>query len=336
VARAGITICVDKPLGGIVVKKFLAVFALVSCLSAQVNAQTYPDRPIKLLVPLAAGSAVDIVARLVADKMGDQLGQRPFVENMAGGAGVIGMRAGARATPDGYTVIVPNDSVLTMVPNMKSDAGYDPFADFMPVTQLVGIPLGLIAHPSFEANSVAELIALAKKTPGGVNYSSGGPGSPQHVGMELFVRAAGIQMTHVPHRGATEAVTAIMSGSVPVGITAMSAVVPLLPDKRVKLLAVTTAKRLPQVPDAPAIAETVPGFAFNAWCAFLVPAKTPPEIVARLNAATHAALNDPAVQKRLTELGFVVTPDSPEQLAAYMKQEYARTGNLIRDANLRN
>ena len=156
-------------------RKFWVAVALTALLVPFANAQTYPDRPIKLLVPLAAGSAVDIVARLVADKMGDQLGQRPFVENMAGGAGVIGMRAGARAAPDGYTVIVPNDSVLTMVPNMKSDAGYDPFADFMPVTQLVGIPLGLIAHPSFEANNVAELIALAKKTPGGINYSSAVP-----------------------------------------------------------------------------------------------------------------------------------------------------------------
>lgn len=317
-------------------KRIVLALSLCALLPSLVQAQIYPDRPIKLLVPLAAGSAVDIVARLVADKMGDQLGQRPFVENMAGGAGVIGMRAGARATPDGYTVIVPNDSVLTMVPNMKSDAGYDPFVDFMPVTQLVGIPLGLIAHPSFEANTVAELIALAKKTPGGINYSSGGPGSPQHVGMELFVRAAGIQMTHVPHRGATEAVTAIVSGSVPLGITGMSSVFPLLSDKRVKLLGVTTAKRLPQLPDAPAISETVPGFGFNAWCAFMVPAKTPPEIVAKLNAATHAALNDPAVKKRLIELGFVATPDSPEELAAYLKQEYARTGNLVRDANLRN
>jgi tripartite-type tricarboxylate transporter receptor subunit TctC len=317
-------------------RKFLIAAALATLCAPFAQAQTYPDRPIKILVPLAAGSAVDVVARLVADKMGDQLGQRPFVENQAGGAGVIGMRAGARAAPDGYTVIVPNDSVLTMVPNMKSDAGYDPFTDFMPVTQLVGIPLGLIAHPSFEANTIAELIALAKKTPGGINYSSGGPGSPQHVGMELFVRAAGIQMTHVPHRGATEAVTAIVSGSVPVGITAMSSVMPLLPDKRVKLLGVTTAKRLVQLPDAPAISETVPGFAFNAWCAFMVPAKTPPEIVAKLNAAAHAALNDPAVQKRLVELGFVATPDSPEQLAAHLKAEYTRTGNLVRDANLRN
>ena len=305
-------------------------------LMSPAKAQTYPDRPIKLLVPLASGSAVDIVARVVAEKMGDLLGHRPIVENMPGASGLIGMRAGVRAVPDGYTVIVPNDSVLTMLPNMKSDAGYDPFADFIPVTQLVGIPLGLIAHPSFEPNTVAELIALAKKTLGGLNYSSGGPGSPQHVGMELFVRAAGIEMTHVPHRGATEAVTAIVSGSVPVGITGMSAVFPLLLDKRVKLLAVTTAQRLPQLTDAPTIGETIPGFAFNAWCAFLVPAKTPPEIVAKLNAATHNALNDPAVRKRLTELGFVVAPTTPVQLADYMRREYARTGELVRALNLNN
>ncbi len=143
-------------------RKFFAALVVVSCLSSLANAQTYPDRPIKILVPLAAGSAVDIVARLVADKMGEQLGQRPFVETMPGAAGLIGMRTGARAAPDGYTVIVPNDSVLTMLPNMKADAGYDPFADFLPVTQLVGIPLGLIANPSFAAKDVADLISDGK------------------------------------------------------------------------------------------------------------------------------------------------------------------------------
>lgn len=317
-------------------RKLLLAAALVSLLAPGARAETYPDRPIKLLVPLAAGSAVDIVARLVAEKMAGPLGQHLFVENQPGGAGIIGMRAGARSAPDGYTVIVPNDSVLTMVPNMKSDAGYDPLADYVPVIKLVDIPLGLIANPSFPANTIAELIALANKTPGAINYSSGGPGSPQHIAMELFARSAGIRMTHVPHRGATEAVTAIVSGSVPIGITGMSSVVPLLPDKRVKLLGVTTAKRLPQLPDEPAIGETVPGFAFSAWCALLAPAKTPPEVVAKLNAAARAALADPIVQKRLTELGFVSTPNSPDELAATMKAEYARTGNLIREAGIKN
>ena len=309
--------------------------AAVLWLTPLAHAQTYPDRPIKILVPLAAGSAVDVVARLVADKMGDQLGQRPYVEAMPGAAGLIGMRTGARSAPDGYTVIAPNDSVLTMLPNMKADAGYDPFTDFLPVTQLVGIPLGLIAHPSFPAKDVAELIRMAKEKPGAISYASGGPGSPQHVGMELFMRAAGITMTHVPYRGVTPAVQDVVGGQVPIMLTAMSAVPALLPDKRVRLMAATTAQRLPQFPDTPTLAETVPGFAFSAWCAFLVPAKTPPEIVKKLNAATHAALNDPAVTKRLTELGFVVAPTTHEQLLAYMKQEYARTGNLIKEANIK-
>ena len=317
-------------------KRFLFSLAIVALLAPLAQAQTYPDRPIKLLVPLAAGSAVDIVARLVAEKMSGTLGQSLIVENQPGGAGVIGMRTGARAAPDGYTVIVPNDSVLTMVPNMKSDAGYDPFADFTPVAKLAGIPLGLIANPSFAPNNIAELIALAKKEPGSINYSSGGPGSPQHIATELLASMADIKMTHVPHRGATEAVTAVVSGSVPIGITAMSAVVPLMPDKRVKLLGVTPGKRLPQLPEAPSIAETIPGYDFIAWCALFTPAKTPPEIVHKLNTAEMAALADPAVQKRLFDLGFVSTPGSPEELAATLKLEYARTGKLIRDAGIRN
>jgi tripartite-type tricarboxylate transporter receptor subunit TctC len=316
-------------------KRFLFGLALALLVLPGVQAQTYPDRPIKILVPLAAGSAVDIVARLVADKMGDQLGQRPYVEAMPGAAGLIGMRTGARSAPDGYTVIAPNDSVLTMLPNMKADAGYDPFTDFLPVTQLVGIPLGLIANPAFPAKDVADLIRMAKEKPGAISYASGGPGSPQHVGMELFMRAAGIAMTHVPYRGVTPAVQDVVAGQVPIMLTAMSAVPALLPDKRVRLMAATTEKRLPQFPDTPTLAEAVPGFAFSAWCAFLVPAKTAPDIVAKLNTATHAALNDPAVAKRLTELGFVVAPSTPEQLAAYMRTEYNRTGKLIKEANIK-
>ena len=317
-------------------KKLLHGLAVVSSLivAPLAQAETYPDRPIKLLVPLAAGSAVDVVARLVADKMGEQLGQRPYVESMPGAAGLIGMRTGARSAPDGYTVIVPNDSVLTMLPNLKADAGYDPFIDFIPVTQLVGIPLGQIANPSFPAKDIADLIRMAKEKPNAISYASGGPGSPQHIGMELFMRAAGIQMTHVPYRGVTPAVQDVVGGQVPIMLTAMSAVPALLPDKRVRLLAATTEKRLPQFLDTPTLAETVPGFAFSAWCAFMVPAKTPPEIVQKLNAATHAALNDPAVSKRLTELGFVVAPTTPEQLGAFLKQEYTRTGNLIKEANI--
>lgn len=316
-----------------------AVWAcLVACVlaSSSLRAETFPDRPIKLLVPLAAASAVDVVARLVGDKMGEILGQRLFVENQPGAAGLIGMRTGARAAPDGYTVIVANDSVLTMVPNLKSDAGYDPLTDFVPVTLLAGIPLGLIVNPAFPATSVTELVALAREKPDGINYASGGAGSPQHVAMEFFMRAANVRMTHVPYRGATAAVNEIVAGHVPVGFTGMSSVFPLLPDNRVRLLAVSTASRVPKVPDVPTVAEAgVPSFAFGAWCALLVPAKTSPDIVAKLNAAAVMALRDPAVQERLVELGFVVVGDAPDQLAAFLRTEFARTGELIKAAGIK-
>ena len=308
---------------------------LTSSATSLAQAPTYPDRPVRLLVPLAAASAVDVVARLVSEKMSDSLGQRFYVENQPGAAGLLGMRAGARAAPDGYTVVVANDSVITMLPNMKADAGYDPLKDFLPVTQLVGIPLGLIAHPTLPAANVNELIALARQKPGGINYTSGGIGSPQHVATELFVRAAGIEMTHVPYRGATAAVNEIVAGHVPVGFTGMSSVVPLLADKRVRLLATSTSSRASQLPDVPTVAETVPGFSFVPWCALLVPAHTPPEIVARLNTAAVTALKDPAVRARLAELGFEVIGGTPEQLAVAMRAEFARMGELIRAANIR-
>src|ERR1700704_2938141 len=220
---------------------------LVSPATSLAQAPNYPDRPVRLLVPLAAASAVDVVARLVSEKISDSLGQRFYVENQPGAAGLLGMRAGARAAADGYTVVVANDSVITMLPNMKADAGYDPLKDFLPVTQLVGIPLGLIAHPTLPAANVNELIALARQKPGGINYASGGIGSPQHVAMELLVRAAGVEMTHVPYRGATAAVNDIVAGHVPVGFTGMSSVVPLLADKRVRLLATSTSSRASQL-----------------------------------------------------------------------------------------
>ena len=312
-----------------------STLALTPVLAPHARAQSYPDRPVKLLVPLAAASAVDIVARIVGEKMGEILGQSFFVEDQPGAAGMIAMRAVARAAPDGYTIAVVNDSVITMVPNMKADAGYDPFKDFVPVAQLIGIPLGLIANSEFPATNVGELLALARAKPGTINYASGGVGSPQHVAMELLARAAGVQMTHVPYRGVTAAVGEILAGHVPIGFTALSAVGPLLADKKVRLLAVSAPTRVPQFPDTPTVAEAgVPGFGFVAWSALLAPANTPPAIVARLNAAARSALRDPTVHKKLVDVGFSVEESTPEQLADTMRRDYARMGELIRAANI--
>ncbi|MEI9804121.1 MAG: tripartite tricarboxylate transporter substrate binding protein [Pseudolabrys sp.] len=319
-------------------KSALRLLVIASSLFATTlaQAQSYPDRPVKLLVPLAAASAVDIVARVVGDKMGTILGQRLYVENQPGAAGMIGMRAVAHSAPDGYTIVVANDSVLTMIPNVKSDAGYDPQKDFVPVARLANIPLALIATPSFPAKNIEEMIALAKDKPGVINYASGGIGSPQHIAIEVLMRSAGIQLTHVPYRGITPAVAGIVAGDVPLGFTAVSAVFPLLADNRVKLLGVSTAQRLAQAPDLPTISEGgLPGYSFVAWCAMFAPANTPPDVVKKLNAAALQAMKDPDVQKRLVDLGFQIAPGTPEELGAYLRVEYQRTGDLIRAANIK-
>jgi tripartite-type tricarboxylate transporter receptor subunit TctC len=193
----------------------------------------------------------------------------------------------------------------------------------------------LAANPSFPAKTIGELITLAREKPGSITYASGGYGSPQHIAAEMFTRAVNMQMEHVPYRGVTSAVTDVVAGHASVLFTGLSTVSQFLPDNRIRILAVTTPARLAQLPDVPTMAESgVPGFSFGTWAAFLVPAKTPPEIVARLNAAAVAALNDAGVRKKLVDLGYVVVGSTPEQFAAFMRQEYVRTGDLIRAANI--
>lgn len=316
-------------------RRFLPILLLISAAGAHAQAQNYPNKPVKLLIPLAAGSAVDVVARIVANKMGETLGQSFVVENEPGAAGLLGMRTGARAAPDGYTILATNDSVITMLPNMRKDAGYDPFKDFVPITQIVGIQWVLAVNPSLPAKSVKELIALAKEKPGTIDYASGGYGSPQHIAGEMFQRAAGIRLTHVPYKGVTPAVTDVVGGHAPMMFTALSTVAPFMADGRIRILAATSPERMPQLPDTPTMQEAgVPGFKFNTWCAMLAPAGTPRPIVDRLNAAAAAALKDPAIRKRLIELGYDVIGDTPEQLGAFMHEEYRRTGDLIRAANI--
>lgn len=317
--------------------KFIRILACASAVLASpaAFAASYPERPVKMLVPLASGSAVDIVARLLAEKMTGSLGQSVFVEDEPGAAGMIGMRTVARSAPDGYTIIVANDSVLTMVPQVKLNTGYDPIKDFEPVGRLVNIPFGLIAGKDFPAHDMKALIALAKARDGSLDYASAGIGSPQHIAMELLMRDAGIKLTHVPYKGITAAVQDIMGGHVPFGFTAMSAVVPQINSGAIQLLGVSTANRLAQVPNSPTIAETVPGYQFVAWCALFVPARTPRDIVDKLNAAMQAALRQPDVKKRLADLGFEIAASTPDELGAYLRQEYKRTGDLIAGAGIK-
>ena len=311
----------------------LLVLALAPVLPA--GAQTYPNRTIRILEPLAAGSAVDVVTRIVADKMGQVLNGSLYVDNQPGAAGLIAMRSGARAAPDGYTILAVNDSVVTVLPNLRRDAGYDPRRDFAPIVQLVRIHWSLVASPSLGAATLRDFIAKAKAQPGVINYASGGQGSPQHIAMELLMRAADIKLTHVPFRGTTPALNEVVADHIPVMFTALPTPLPFLDGGRLAILGVADAQRLPTLPDVPTLAEAgLPGFEFLAWGALLAPAGTPAPVIAKLHDAAIMALQDPAVRKQLTDLGYEVVGGTPEALGALIAADFEAKGKLLRDAGI--
>jgi tripartite-type tricarboxylate transporter receptor subunit TctC len=315
--------------------RIIHLAAALLLLAAPAMAQDYPSRQIRVLEPLAAASAVDTVARIVSDKMSQMLGQSLYVDNQPGAAGLLGMRAGTHATPDGYTILAVNDSVLTVLPNMRRDAGYDPRKDLVPITLLAKLHWALIANPQFPAKTVPAFIALAKAEPGVIDFGSGGQGSPQHIAMELMMRQADIQLTHVPFRGVTQALTDVVSGHVPVMFIALPGPNAFLASHQLNILGTADLQRLPTMPDVPTIAEQgLPGFEFIAWAAFFAPAGTPAPIVAKLNQAALAALADPVIHKQLTGLGYEVVGSTPEELAAVLAKDYVAKGELLRAANI--
>src|SRR2546423_2492009 len=263
------------------------------------NAQTsYPDRPIKMIVPLAAASAVDVAARIVTQKMADNMGQQFVILNQPGASGLIGAEQVARAEPDGYTIGGFNDSIMTMVPNLQSRMRWDILKDFEPVSLVATVEWGLIANNNTSYRTAADLIVAAKAAPGKIDYSSGGPGSPQHLAMVMFASAASISLTHVPYKGATQAATDVAAGQIPVGFQGLGTVAALVRGGQLKLIGVTTEKRLSQFADVPTVSESgLPGFFFNSWFAMLAPAGTPKEIVARLNAEVVKAIGDAEVRR---------------------------------------
>ena len=310
--------------------------ALALLVSSGAMAQpAYPDRPIRMIVPLAAASAVDVAARIVTQKMAENMGQQIVVINQPGASGLIGAEQVARAAPDGYTIGGFNDSVMTMVPNLHSNMRWDILKDFEPVSLVATVEWGLIANNQTSYKSAADLIAAAKAAPGKINYGSGGPGSPQHLAMAMFASEAGISLTHVPYKGATQAATDVAGGQIPVAFQGLGTVAALVRGGQVKLLGVTTEKRLPSFPDVPTVSESgLPGFFFNSWFAILAPAGTPKEIVARLNAEALKALADSQVRQKLEELGFAVRGSSPEELGALTRAQLAKYARVIKEMGI--
>ena len=318
----------------------LAGATALPCRAVAQAAESYPSRPIRVIMPLAAGSAVDVVARIVTDRMGDLLGQRLVIENQTGASGMVGMRAGARAAPDGYTLVAVNDAVLTMLPNMNPQVGYDPLRDFAPIGQIVRIRWALVAHPNAPARDIAGLIAAARARPGAIDYASGGAGSPQHVAMETFLQKAGVRMNHISYRGATPALTAVTAGEVPFGFFGLPTPNGFIRDGQLRLLGTAGPARIDSFPDAPTIAEAgasvgMAGFTFFTWGAFLAPSGTPSAVIARLNAALRETLATPSVRERLEGLGYEVVGNTPEEFTQALARDHQAMAETIRSAVIR-
>ena len=312
----------------------LGLLALV--MSASAWAQPgYPRKPIQMLVPLQAASAVDNAARIVAQRMSENMGQQIVVENQPGAAGIIGTERVAKAAPDGYVIGGFNDSIMTMLPNLHPKLPWNILKDFEPVSLVASIDWGFVVPPNSRFNSIGDVIAAAKAKPGSLNFSSGGTGSPQHVAMELFKARAGIFMTHIPYRGATAAATDVAAGQVDVHLSGLPTVFGMIKGGKLKLLGVGAAQRLPQFPDVPTIAEAgVPGFQFNSFFAITVPAGTPKDIVQKLNAEVVKAANAPDVREKMIAQGFIIRASSPEELRKVTREQLERYATLFKQANI--
>jgi tripartite-type tricarboxylate transporter receptor subunit TctC len=291
---------------------------------ATASAQNYPTKPIRYIVPTSAGSGADSVGRTVAAGLAEVFGQQVVVDNRAGAAGNLAAEIAAKAPPDGHTLFQVNFSHSVNI-TLYKDMAYDLLRDFAPVTQLGSAPAVVVVHPSLPVKSVAELVKMAKARPGAINFASAGTGSPTFVGAELFRKAAGIDMLHVPYRGGGEAITSIVAGETSVYFAPLSTAMPHVRSGRLRPLAVTAKQRLPLAPELPTIAEAgYPGTESGFWHGIMVPARTPKEIVARLHEATLAALKRPEVNKRLESIGYTVAADQPEQFLVFIRSEIER------------
>ena len=297
-------------------------------------AQTWPQRPLRVVVPFPAGGIVDIIARALGEPMAKSLGQPWVVENLTGASGSIGTDAVARAPADGHTLLLASPSHTTNLSLVKS-LPWHPLRSFSPVTMVGSIPNLILVHPVLPVKSVRELVALAKRRPGELNYASAGPGSAINLAAEMLRTMAGIDVVHVPYRGQPEALAALVAGEVQfMPLTVALAEAPVR-SGRARALAVTSTRRLQAWPDLPTVAESgYPAYEVSTWFAFLAPAGTPETMVSRLNADLRAALRTPAVEKRLLGLGMVIEPGTSAELAAFLERDVERWAKVVRAAGI--
>lgn len=292
----------------------------------------FPERPVTLVIPFAAGGSTDVVGRIVAERMSQDLGQQVIVQNVGGAGGSLGATQVANADPDGYTILMGTVATHALNPLILKQKPYDPVADFAPVSLLVVVPNVLAVNPELPVNTVQELIDLAKTEP--LAYASSGNGTPLHLSGELFKAMAGIDLIHIPYKGSGPALTDVLGNQVPIIFDNLPSASGHITSGKLRALGVTTAERAPSFPDVPAIAETLPGYETYTWNALFAPAGTPPEAVERLHAAAVTAMQDPAVAARMADFSASIVASTPEALAEHVKAEMAKWEPVVRDANV--
>jgi tripartite-type tricarboxylate transporter receptor subunit TctC len=318
----------------ILIGAFLAA-ALSAAQFAAAQGETYPARPVRLVVAFPPGGSVDVVARLVAPQLSQSLGQPVVVDNRSGASGNIGTELAARAKPDGYTLLVHTIPFVANV-HLYSPLPYDPIADFAPVCLLSSSPSVLVVHPSVPARSLGELLRLAKSKPGALNYSAAGAGTNPHIAGELLNMLGSVDIVAVQYKGGGPALVAVLGGEIGISYPNISEAVPHVSSGRLRALGVTGAKRAAALPEVPTIAESgVPGYEFVTWHGVLAPRGTPAEIVALLNAKLKGALRSPELSARFAQMGLDVIASAPAEFSDHLKKEIEKWGRLIRERHMR-
>jgi tripartite-type tricarboxylate transporter receptor subunit TctC len=296
----------------------------------------YPAKPVRVIVPFPPGQAADIFSRMLADRLSQTWGQQVVVENRGGGGGVPGVMAVKEAAPDGYTWLVGTSGTLGVNPSVYAKIPYDPLKDFAPASNIFIVPLVVVAHPSFAPNTLQELVAAAKKAPGTIHFASAGPGTAQHMTGELFKSRAGIELVHVPYKGSGPGMTDLIGGQVPLMVDSLASALPHIKSGKIKIIAVTTAQRVPQLPDVPTIAESgYPGFEGVGWSGIVLPAGTPRDIVERVSADIQKALGEPQLRDRIIERGGIPDARTPRGYTDFIRAEIEKWAQVAKIANVR-
>jgi tripartite-type tricarboxylate transporter receptor subunit TctC len=316
-------------------KHLLGALAVLAALAAPAGAQQYPSRPVTIVVPFAAGGGSDLLARLVAQKLEEKLGKPFIIENRPGAGTTLAAMQAVRSTPDGYTLMQATSTTMAINVSMQKKMPYEPLKDLVPVALLSSSPFFLVVNANLPVKTVADLIALAKSKPNGLNYGSGGPGSMHHLSTELLQSLAGIEMTHVPYKATPPAMNDLLAGHIQVLFGDTTSVLPMIQQGTVRGIAVTTAKRSPAAPDIPAVAETLPGYESASWQMLVAPGATPPEVIGLLNREVHTIFSNPAVIAELERRGIgPALTGTPDEVRDFVKKEIVRWGDVVRRAGL--